>query len=671
MTFRPRLSDPQTARDVAFCAPYVAPLKEQRAVQGSAGRGDDTQIVPDLSGNISLLRPGPVAHGAFGDVYEAVWSRDSNASEVKVAVKTLRPPTMEEVQEKGKMFRRELRVWKKLDHENILPLYGLATGIGHGGFPAMVCPWAEQKNLNAYLKSAKGAALTALERFCILKDISAGLQYLHSCSIVHGDLNGPNILIDADGRAMLADFGLSTVFMEFGSHNVSSAKSGALRWTAPELIHTSGSGASTLPTPQADVYSFGSVMLQVLTGNAPYHYIMSEQALAGEIHQGIKPKRPTNAEVSDAQWDFIERCWATERGGADRPTIQEVCEFVARQADMLRGRTVICVSLPGLEQAEAGCKPLVREGGAAVGKAYPSLAAAKEGTLSPQFVSTVLDSLMQDLSAKFQNLVDEVRRWSEARTTYAKVNDLYVCIAEDVTLIGTALRMVGRESSDLTPYTQRLGAVLEQCLLDAEQDRVRAYTALAAQLECIFAPLITVLRAAFPPPLQTRVAAYVDVLDGAVAALAAASKAAWQPCTVVPFAKPTPIRTSTMPAPVASRPGLGGMAQEDGAVSAYPRRQTATGTGNAGLPLYTEPGAGINDGPLSATPDFARHACSPPRSPHQQQQQQQNGNHRGDQSSGDSHLAYLRGSTQNRTSSSSSSPHGHTRHPSSSSASRW
>jgi serine/threonine protein kinase len=106
---------------------------------------------------------------------------------------------------------------------------------------------------------------------------------VHSHDVVHGDLTGvrliisspffshkpylqSNVLIDARGRACLSDFGLSTLIAEFqGTSYFTSSIRGAVRYAAPEIYATSGPDPipSVRVSTHSDIYSFGSVMLQV------------------------------------------------------------------------------------------------------------------------------------------------------------------------------------------------------------------------------------------------------------------------------------------------------------------------------------------------------------------------------------------------------------------------
>ncbi|KAF9231304.1 kinase-like domain-containing protein [Melanogaster broomeanus] len=232
-------------------------------------------------------------------------------------------------------LRREIRVWLKLDHPNVLPLFGTITGFGQ--FPAMICPWFANGALTTYLERCNDK-LTTEQRLLLIGDIAAGLQHLHSRSVVHGDLSGSNVLIRGDGRASIADFGLSTLLTELGGSTFATScqARGTLRWAAPELLdlHVSDDEENPpkfVPMTQSDVYSFGGIMLQVMTGNMPYHYYMREVQVMRAILTGETPRRPSCDLMSDRRWSFIQRCWSSDDAGRKRPSSEELVEFTRRE----------------------------------------------------------------------------------------------------------------------------------------------------------------------------------------------------------------------------------------------------------------------------------------------------------------------------------------------------
>ncbi|KAG1748383.1 kinase-like protein [Suillus paluster] len=209
-------------------------------------------------------------------------------------------------------MQHELKICASLEHTNILPVFGYTTGFGL--FIAIVSPWAENGNLSTYL-AREGEALTLVRRFQILRDITAGLQYLHVNSVIHGDLNGPNVLINGDGTACVADFGLSLMYSEViraSQASWTSTFKGNLRWMAPELLAEREDGSPVRPSKQSDIYSFGGIMLQL-----------------------EKPSRSRYPEQPDKYWDLIEQCWSTDP--LKRPSTEGIDEVIKNEFLSLSG----------------------------------------------------------------------------------------------------------------------------------------------------------------------------------------------------------------------------------------------------------------------------------------------------------------------------------------------
>ncbi|KAG1873605.1 kinase-like protein [Suillus subalutaceus] len=224
---------------------------------------------------------------------------------------------------KIKRIKRELRICANLKHPNILPIYGYTYGFGP--FLAIVSPWAENSNLTVYLER-EGAALTLVRRFQLLRDIIAGLQYLHTNSVIHGDFNGPNVLIHGDGTACVADFGLSLMYSEVISASQASWTStlkGNMRWMAPELlVPEKEDGSPTRPSKQSDIFSFGGIMLQVLTNKIPYYYLPNDAAIVLCIARLEMPSRARYPEIPEKYWTLMEQCWSTKP--LERPSTEGV-----------------------------------------------------------------------------------------------------------------------------------------------------------------------------------------------------------------------------------------------------------------------------------------------------------------------------------------------------------
>ncbi|KAJ7904961.1 kinase-like domain-containing protein [Mycena leptocephala] len=200
-------------------------------------------------------------------------------------------------------FCREALVWKDLHHPHILSF----IGIDRDSFPSSLCmvsPWMEHGTVLQYLKDHGPANVDRL-----LFEVSQGLQYLHSCNIVHGDLRGTNILVNEDWSACLTDFGLS-VFSDASAPMNSPTRAGSILWMAPELIAPDRFGCEFSRTPATDVYAFGCVCVELYTGRPPFSELSEGSALLKVIN-GERPARPSaTPAMSDTLWKHVMEYWA-------------------------------------------------------------------------------------------------------------------------------------------------------------------------------------------------------------------------------------------------------------------------------------------------------------------------------------------------------------------------
>lgn len=142
-----------------------------------------------------------------------------------------------------------------------------------------------------------------------------------------------NVLIYGNGRACVTDFGLSTMMEEFiGTSYLTSSIRGNIRWAAAELFDIPEDDGEdhgpVLLSVECDIYSFGSIILQVLTCKVPYYDVKRDYAVMGLVARGKKPEPPKGSQVAPVHWEFIQRCWLPR---ASRPLIGEIVLFAHQQ----------------------------------------------------------------------------------------------------------------------------------------------------------------------------------------------------------------------------------------------------------------------------------------------------------------------------------------------------
>ncbi|KAG2348280.1 kinase-like protein [Suillus weaverae] len=281
-----------------------------------------TSDLVDLTDHVTRTSSFYSAGGGFGDIWRC--TLQTGATQIVVAVKVIRfqPGEVDASQEKA--LRRELGTWKRLAHTNILPLLGIARGFSP--FISMVSPWCENGSLAAYLQKHEGITLS--DRLRLLQDVTLGLHYLHSIPVVHGDLTPNNVLLNNEKRAVLTDFGLSSMLGDITGLSYlerSCAQPGAIRYSAPELLILSDSDTTIRPDIRSDVYSFGCLALKVLSGNEPWADVKHCRSIVIKVAGGHTQQRPAHGPILDAHWRLIQRCFL--QPGA-RPFTRDILKFL-------------------------------------------------------------------------------------------------------------------------------------------------------------------------------------------------------------------------------------------------------------------------------------------------------------------------------------------------------
>src|SRR6266480_1372476 len=176
-----------------------------------------------------------LGQGGMGAVYLARQERPSR----HVAVKVLLPNMLMNSQMQAQYlarFRREADIIARLEHVNIVPIYAYGE---QDGLAYLVMPYLQGGSLYDVLLQRGQFPLE--ETIQYLKEAAAGLDYAHAHGIIHRDLKPANFLLHADGRLVLADFGIARM-MQDGSPNASTLTGtgmlvGTPDYMAPEMAH--------------------------------------------------------------------------------------------------------------------------------------------------------------------------------------------------------------------------------------------------------------------------------------------------------------------------------------------------------------------------------------------------------------------------------------------------
>lgn len=261
-----------------------------------------------------------IGEGAFGVVYKGTFP-DGTA----VAVKRMKDSLPEQ-------FLTEVRLLRRYSHRNLLPLIGISLD---GAASCLVYEFMEMGCLQSCL-ARKDNPMYWKRRVTILKEVAAAINFLHTCTpcLIHRDVKSANILLDRNYTAKLGDFGL-TRQMSGDSTTRTEIVVGTSVYMSPEAF------TGTI-SPKMDTFSFGVVIMEVLTGLPPYTNARGDilSYLKDTYPNDITPVLDTSAGVWDQEmarkvYELGDSCVRLER--RQRPTMEPIYEELVKLNDMLNG----------------------------------------------------------------------------------------------------------------------------------------------------------------------------------------------------------------------------------------------------------------------------------------------------------------------------------------------
>ncbi|XP_046895242.1 interleukin-1 receptor-associated kinase 1 isoform X1 [Hypomesus transpacificus] len=208
--------------------------------------------------NFSVARL--IGEGGFGHVYHA------SMRNTDYAVKKLKEDSPMDWNIVKESFRTEVEKLSRYRHTNIVELMGYSIG---GGTYCLLYTFMPHRSLEDQLQNTGSAALSWPQRVSVMRGTAKAIQFLHSCSpaLIHGDIKSSNILLGEHLEAKLGDFGLARFCSAPGrsagkTTMVARTKTvrGTLAYLPDEFIKSGELGVGI------DIYSFGVVLLEVLTG---------------------------------------------------------------------------------------------------------------------------------------------------------------------------------------------------------------------------------------------------------------------------------------------------------------------------------------------------------------------------------------------------------------------
>jgi predicted amidophosphoribosyltransferase len=253
--------------------------------------------------------------GSYGAVTRGTWGKGA-----KVVIKSL---LMDDDQAKESFFK-EVEVWKRLNNPHVVELFGAC----HVSTPAFfVCEDAIHGNFANHFMEDKS------DIWKLIYEAALGLDYIHTQKVVHGDLKCNNIVIGADDKAKICDFGFS--YIRSQSVGLSKkATTDTVRWKAPECLLPASEEDPGAVNPRfaSDVYSFGMCIIEAFADEPPYA-LDDDDTIMEKVFGGEEYPRPEG--LKDDEWGLVKRL--TEPDWKQRislsTAISELQVFAAREKE--------------------------------------------------------------------------------------------------------------------------------------------------------------------------------------------------------------------------------------------------------------------------------------------------------------------------------------------------
>ncbi|KAH6769370.1 Leucine-rich repeat protein kinase family protein [Perilla frutescens var. frutescens] len=277
-----------------------------------------------VTGAQSLLNKNcELGRGGFGTVYKTELRGGRS-----IAIKKLNTTSLVKCQDD---FEREVKALGKIRHHNLVTLEGYYWT---PSLQLLINEHVSGESLHKHLhEGGSDSCLTWQQRFSIILGTARGLAHLHQLSVIHYNMKSSNVLIDVSGDPKVGDFGLARLLPALDRYILSSKIQSALGYMAPEFA------CQTVKiTEKCDVYGFGVLTLEVLTGKRPVEYMeddvvvlcdMVREALdEGRIEECIDKKLKGNYPVEEAIPVVKLGLICASQVPSNRPDMEEVIRIL-------------------------------------------------------------------------------------------------------------------------------------------------------------------------------------------------------------------------------------------------------------------------------------------------------------------------------------------------------
>ncbi|CAN6237167.1 unnamed protein product [Urochloa humidicola] len=304
---------------------------------GSKGDENKLKFTDIVKATNNFGKENIIGCGGYGLVFKAELPNGS-----KLAIKKLNGEMFLMERE----FTAEVEALSMAQHENLVPLWGYCI---HGKSRFLMYSFLENGSLDDWLHNRDddpGIFLDWPVRLKIAQGASRGLSYIHDvCKphIVHRDIKSSNILLDKEFKAYVADFGLSRLILPNKTH-VTTELVGTLGYIPPEY------GQGWVATLKGDIYSFGVVLLELLTGRRAVPVLSTSKELVPWVlemrHQGkqievLDPALRGTGQEEQMLKMLEVACKCVNHNPSMRPPVMEVVSYLESIDGGLQHKSIV------------------------------------------------------------------------------------------------------------------------------------------------------------------------------------------------------------------------------------------------------------------------------------------------------------------------------------------
>src|ERR1700752_476326 len=302
-------------------------------------------------------------------------------------------------------FNREIQLSASLQHPHIVPL--LAAG-GYEDLLYYTMPFVEGEPLRTRL--SREGELPVRDAVRILKDVADALAYAHARGVVHRDIKPDNVLLTGH-HAVVADFGVAKAVSQ--AKTESGLTSVGVALGPPAYMAPEQAAGDPNMAPRADIYAFGALAYEMLTGRSPFAGLAPHQMLAAHVTEPVVPITDKRPALSPALAELVMAC--LEKNPADRPQsaneILEALEGMATPSGSVAATSPISTVRHALRRPRNRWAALAAVAGIAVLAGWIALKPRTAAALDPNRVAIApFDVIGPDLQLWREGLVDGLSR---------------------------------------------------------------------------------------------------------------------------------------------------------------------------------------------------------------------------------------------------------------------